>query len=175
MLDITLVENIYNFLKGLETDGFIASEINLKVINKLRNGTYYKKYKTLEDFYEQNKDILDNNKPNRYCVVGDYPFIENIKFENTVPNYPSEFYYYNVTSFDPKTRDKTNFDYKRNEFYSFDKSKYIEYLKESLLDNLKRNIDLANTRLSSYVDACYVDPGYVDNIPRVKDSIKNDL
>ncbi len=175
MQDITLIENIYNFLTDLETDGFIAKDINLKVINKLRNGTYFKKYKDLNDLYEQNKAILDNNKPNRYCAVGDYGFIENIKFENTVTNYLSEFYYYNLTSRNPRIRNKTNFDYSRNDFYEFDISKYIEYLKESLLSNLDRNIDLANTRLSSYVDVCYVDPGYVDNIPRIKDSIENDL
>ena len=175
MLDITLVENIYIFLTGLETDGFICSEINLKVVNKLRNGSYYKKYKDLNDFYEQNKSIIDNNTPTRYCATGDYPFIENIKFSNTVSNYLSEFYYYNLTSGNPLIRDKTNFDYKRNDFYTFDISKYKEYLKESLLTNMSRNIDLANTRLSSYVDACYVDPGYVDNIPRVQDSIENDL
>lgn len=175
MLDITLIENIYNFLRDIETDGFFAREINLKVITKLRNGSYYKKYKSLTDLYEQNKTILDNFKPNRYCVVGDYCFIENIKFENTVPNYNSEFFYYNITSTNPTIRNKTNFDYKRNEFYDYDKSKYIEYLKNSLLENLERNIDLANTRISSYVDACYVDPNYVDDIPRVKDSIINDF
>lgn len=175
MLDITLVENIYNFLIDLETDGFISKNINLKVIKKKRNETYYKKYSNLKDFYNQNKQILDNFKPNRYCAVGDYCFIENIKFENTITNYLSEFFYYNITSGSPLIRDKTNFKYTRNDFYNFDKSKYIEYLKESLISNLNRNIDLANTRLSSYVDACYVGPGYVDNIPRVEDSIKNDL
>lgn len=175
MQDITLIENIYNFLKDLETDGFIARDINLKIVHKLRTGTYFKKYKTLQDLYEDNRAVLDNFKPNRYCSVGDYPFIENIKFENTVSNYLSEFYYYNVTSRNPKMRDKTNFDFSRNDFYGFDKSKYKEYLKESLLSNFDRNIDLANTRLSDYVDVCYVDPNYVDSIPRVKDSIENDL
>ena len=175
MLDITLIENIYLFLRDLEKDGFIASDINIKVVYKLRNGIYFKKYKSLSDFYTQNQAILDNFKPNRYCSVGDYCFLENVKFENTVSNYLSEFYFYNITSRDPKIRDKTNFDYKRNDFYTFDKSKYREYLKESLLANLNRNIDLANTRLSSYVDACYVDPNYVDSVPRVNDSIENNL
>ena len=175
MLDITLVENLYNFLSGLEKDGFIAKEINLKVVNSLRNGKYYKKYSTLDDFYQKNKEILENKTPNRYCQVGDLVFIENIKFENTVSNYLSEFYYYNVTSRNPISRDKTKFDYKRNDFYKFDISKYKEYLKESLLSNLQTHIDLANTRLSSYVDACYVDPNYVDNIPTIKDSIENDF
>lgn len=175
MQDLTLIENIYNFLTDLETDGFISKDINLKIINKSRNGSYYKKYNSLNDLYNQNKDILDNNKPNRYCIVGDYGFIENIKFENKVSIYLAEFYYYNITSRNPKIRNKTNFDFKRNNFYDFDKSKYIEYLKESLLSNLNRNIDLANTRLSNYVDACYVDPDYVDNIPRVSDSIENNL
>ena len=175
MLDITLVENIYNFLKGLETDGFIAKNINLKMVKKQRNGSYFKSYKTLDEFYQQNKVNLDDFRPTRYCAVGDYCFIENIKFENTVVNYASEFFYYNITSKNPKIRNKTNFDYSRNDFYEFDKSKYKEYLKESLISNLERNIDLANTRLSSYVDACYVDPNYVDNIPRIKDSIENDF
>lgn len=175
MLDITLIENIYKFLQDLETDGFIAKDINLKVVHKVRNGTYFKKYNNLSDLYEQNKTNIDNLKPNRYCAVGDYCFIENIKFENTVSNYLSEFYYYNITSRSPKVRDKTNFDYSRNEFYISDKSKYKEYIKDSLLSNLDININLANTRLSSYVDACYVNPVYVDSIPRVSDSIENDL
>ena len=83
--------------------------------------------------------------------------------------------YYNLTSRTPKIRDKTNFVYNKNNFYDFDKSKYIEYLKDSLLGNLDSNINLANTRLSSYVDACYVTPVYVDDIPRVSDSIENDF
>jgi hypothetical protein len=175
VLDITLIENIYKFLKDLETDGFIAKDINLKNVYKMRNGSYFRKYKDLNELYLDNKEDIDNPKPNRYCSVGDYCFIENIKFENTVSNYLSEFYFYNITSKNPKIRDKTNFDYSRNEFYAFDKSKYIEYLKESLLSNFDRNVDLANTRLSNYVDACYVDPNYVDSIPRINDSIINDL
>ena len=175
MLDITLIENIYTLLLDLEIDGFIAKDINIKVIKKTRDGTYFKKYISTIDFYNQNKTILDNLKPNRYCKIGDYCFIENIKLENKVSDYLSEFYFYNITSKDPKIRDKTNFDYSRNDFYDFDKSKYKEYLKEILISNLSRNIDLANTRLSSYVDTCYVDTNYVDNIPRVNDSIENDL
>lgn len=175
MQDITLIENIYNFLTNLEKDGFISKDINLKVVNKLRNGTYFKKYKTLNDLYLDNKTILDNLKPNRYCSVGDYSFIENIKFENKVANYLSEYFYYNITSRTPTKRNKTKFDYNRNEFYNSDKSKYIKYLEESLLTNFDRNVVLANTRLSSYVDACFVDPNYVDSIPRIKDSIENDL
>ena len=175
MLDITLIENIYIFLTNLETDGFITKDINIKVINKNRNGSYFIKYNNLLDLYNKNKVILDNNKPNRYCQLGDYPFIENIKFENNVSSYLSEFYYYNVTSKTPKVRDKTNFDYKRNAHYDFDKSKYKVYLNDSLITNLNNNIDLANTRLSSYVDVCYIDTNYVGDIPRVSDSIENDF
>ncbi len=175
MQDITLIENIYNFLINLEKDGFICKDINLKVVKKLRNGTYFKKYKTLNDLYLDNKTNLDNLKPNRYCVVGDYCFIENIKFENNVTNYLSEYFYYNITSRKPTKRNKTKFDYNRNEFYDFDKSKYIKYLEESLLSNFDRNVVLANTRLSSYVDACFVDSNYVDSVPRITDSIENDL
>jgi hypothetical protein len=167
VLDITLTENIYLFLKELELDGFIAKDINLKAVRKLGNGTYYKKYSTLSDFYEQNKEILDNVTPNRYCEVGDTVFIENIKFQSTVTNYLLEINFYNITSLDPNIRTKTNFDYSRNDFNDFDKSKYIGYLKQSLLDNTVRNIDLANIRISAYADPCYVDPGYVADIPRV--------
>ena len=175
MLDITLIENIYQFLKNLDSDGFIPTDINIKIIKKERNGTYYKKYKNITDFYKQNKEILDNNKPNRYCTVGDYCFLENIKIQNTISNYTSDFFYYNITSRNPKIRNKIKFDLKRNNSYDNDKTKYIEYLKESLISNLNRNIDLANTRLSNYVDACYVDINYVDNVSNIKDSIENDF
>ena len=99
----------------------------------------------------------------------------SIKFENNVTNYLSEYFYYQITSRKPTKRNKTKFDYNRNEFYGFDKSKYIKYLEESLLSNFDRNVALANTRLSTYVDACYISPNYVDTIPRIQDSIENDL
>jgi hypothetical protein len=175
MFDITLTENIYKFLSDLETDGFIAKEINIKVVNKLRTKNYYKKYDNLLDFFNQNKTILQDTSPSRYCTVGDFPFIENIKFTNTVSNYFSEFYYYNITSRNPKIRNKVQYDSKRNDFYEFDISKYIEYLKQNLLLNLQRNISLTNIRLNSYVDACYVDTNYVEENVNPVDSIENNF
>ena len=176
MFDITLIENIYNFLTELEKTNFICKDIKLKVVTKDRSRVYLVTYKTLNELYLANKTAIDNNKPNRYCIVGDYPFIENITIINNVTNYVSEYYYYNVTSNNPFCRDKTNFDSKRNKFYDFDKSKYIEYIKTELVEHNTRNIDLADIRLNSFVDVCYVDPGYVEKDPLfIQDSISTNL
>lgn len=176
MFDITLIENIYIFLTNLEKDNFICKDIKLKVVGKQRDKLYFITYNNLSELYQANKDILDYKKPNKYCILGDFPFIENIKFTNNVTNYDSEYRYYNVTSNDPKCRDKTKFDSNRNTFYEFDKSKYIEYLKTNLVEHNIRNIELANLRLNVYVDACYVDPGYVENTSVLFDeNIEDDL
>lgn len=176
MFDITLIENIYLFLTDFEKQNFISKDIRLRVISKTRNKTYFVSYPNLQALYEANKSILDNVRPNRYCVVGDYPFIENIKYINNNTNYLSEYCLYNVTSGNPFTRDKTKFDNNRNDFYEFDKVKYIEYVKKQTIEHNDRNIELADLRLSTYVDACYIDPGYVAKEPvTYQNSIRRDL
>lgn len=176
MFDITLIENIYIFLQNLEKDSFICKDIKLKIVSKQRNRIYFKSYINLQSLYEQHKSILDNKKPNRYCTVGDYPFIENIQFINNNTNYYSQYNYYHITSSEPFVKDITKYDNSRNNFYNFDKVKYIEYTKQQLIEHNDRNIELADLRLSSYVDACYVDPNYVEkDETSILKSIREDL
>lgn len=162
-LDITTLENTYIFLNRLQLQGFICNTLVFKVISKHTGKVTYYNFSTLEDFFNRYVSILTNNKPNRYCVVGDFIFLENIKFNNNAVKYELLIYFYNISTGLPTSKIDIHYNNNKNEFYSVDHKKYVSYLHDELLAYFARNTYLKTTRESAYVDACYVNPYYVES------------
>jgi hypothetical protein len=160
-LDVTTLEYTYLFLKDLETQGFVCYKLVFKVVSKLTGKTSYINFNSLEDYYTRYSFILDDVKPNKYCIVGDFIFLENIKFVNNAVTYENNIFYYNVSDGNPKSKVDIRYNTNKNKFFGVDNPKFVTYLKEQLIAYFNRNIFLQTTRNSAYVDACYVDPGYV--------------
>lgn len=160
-LDITTLEYTYLFLKELETQGFVCYKLVFKVVSRITGKISYVNYENLEDFFNRYSNLLTNNKPNRYCVVGDFIFLENIKFVNNAVSYENNIFYYNVSSGVPSHKIDIRYNNYKNTFLTKDVKKFVAYLKESLVDYFTQNSLLKQTREDAYVDPCYVDPGYV--------------
>lgn len=176
MLDITLIENLNSTFSNLLKENFLIGTIKLKVLDKGLKKIYYVSYKDYDEFLFLNDKILSTKGPNKYCTVGDYPFLENIQIYNKNTNYNLEFYFFNLISENPIVRDSSTFSGKLNNFILEDKQKYKKYLSDVFIQSNNKSIQLGDWRLSSYVDACYVDINYVEpsNIPFEK-SIVNKI
>jgi hypothetical protein len=163
-LDITTLEYTYLFLVELETQGFKCYKIVFKVISRITGKISYLNFDNLQDFYNRYVNVISNVKPNRYCIVGDFIFLENIKFVNLAVNYENTINYLNISNGNPKVKiDISYYNYK-NSFLTQDVKKFVSYLKDSLVGYYNKNTMLKNARSSAYVDACYVNPGYVGDI-----------
>ena len=163
-LDVTTLEYTYLFLKDLETQGFVSYKLVFKVISRLTGKVSYLNFDNLEDYYTRFSFILDDEKPNKYCIVGDFIFLENIKFVNNAVTYENNIFYYNVASGNPKDKVDIRYNNNKNKFFGIDNPKFVSYLRDSLIAYFNRNTFLTDVRNSAYVDACYVDPGYVGPI-----------
>ena len=169
-LDITTLENTYIFLEELETQGFISYKLVFKVVSKQTGKINYMNFENLSDFYNRYSSLLSYTGPNKYCIVGDFIFLENIKFVNNAVSYENNIFYYNISSGNPIIKKDLRYNKSKNSFIEQDVKKFIAYLKENLVSYISRNEFLVNARKDAYVDPCYVDPGYVSN-----NRINNDL
>lgn len=163
MLDITLIENLNSTFSNLIKENFIIGTIKLKVLDKSLKKIYYVSYKDYNEFLLLNNNILSTKGPTKYCTVGDYPFLENIQIFNKNTNYNLEFYFFNLLSENPIIRDSSTFSIKLNNFILEDKQKYKKYLSDTFIQSNNKSIQLGDYRLSTYVDACYVNIDYVQN------------
>lgn len=176
MLDITLLENILILLEEFKKENFIVSDLKLKVIPKDLKGKYFLNYNSLEQFKETYNDKFSVIGPKKYCIVGDFPFPENIKIENKNVDYDYSFHLFNLTSGNPIIKDSTEYLGTKNNFILSDKEKYKTFVKKRLLELIQKSVGLANIRLGSYVDACYVKPDYVqDEFILIENSIENKI
>ena len=160
-LDITTLEYTYIFLKELETQGFISYNLSFKIISKITGKISYINYSDLADFFARYSSLITDQKPNKYCIVGDFIFLENIKFVNDAVPYKNNIYFYNVADGNPKSKIDIEYNNYKNSFLGSDNKKFVTYLKESLIAYFNQNTLLKKTREDAYVDVCYVDPGYV--------------
>lgn len=163
MLDVTLLQNINNTLLNLEQENFNTKSIKLKVLSKDLKRIYYISFNSYQEFLNTNSVLLSTSGPTKWCFVGDFPFLENIQVINKNTNYELGFYFYNIISENPMIKDVSTFSGTLNSFILNDKVKYKKFLTDRFIELNNRNIELADLRLSSYVDACYVDIDYVDN------------
>ena len=166
-LDITTLENTYLFLQELETQGFVSYKLVFKVVSRINRKITFFNFENLQDFYNRYSILLTNTSPNRYCIVGDFVYLENIKFINNAVPYENNIFYYNITSGNPQIKKDLRYNNNKNAFFEQDVKKFVAYLKESLIAYINRNDMLMETRQSAYVDPCYVDPGYVSDDPNV--------
>jgi hypothetical protein len=165
VLDITLIKNTYNNLINLEKDNFKIQNFKLKVISKDLKNIYFLNFNSLEEFYINYKSVIDLNGPNIFCDLGDFPFLDTINVQNINTSYFYNLSFYNISSKNPIIRDNTMYNGKSNETINSDKVKYKKYLQDFFIDLTNRNIELADLRLSSYVDVCYVNVDYVQKEP----------
>lgn len=163
-LDITTLEHTYLFLEGLNAQGFISYNLSFKIVSKLTDKVSYINYKDINSFISKYSGIVNDQKPNRYCMVGDFIYIENIKFINTAVSYKNEIFFYNVANGSPRSKINIEYNNYKNAFLSSDSAKFTVYLKELLINYFNQNYLLQKTRQDAYVDACYVDPNYTGSL-----------
>lgn len=160
-LDITTLEYTYLFLKDLETQGFISYDLSFKIISKLSGKKTYISYNDLADFLARYSSLINDTKPNKYCIVGDFIFLENIRFINNTVSYKSNISFYNIADGNPKSKTDTEYNNYKNASLIAGTNKSVAYLKDSLITYFNKNTLLKTTREDASVDVCYVDPGYV--------------
>ena len=173
-LDITTLENTYLLLQELETQGFVSYKLVFKVVSKSTGKITYANFTDLQDFFNRYSSLLTYAGPNKYCIVGDFVYLENIKFINTAVPYKNNILYYNITSGNPQVKKELDYNTNKNAFFEQDVKKFVAYLKEMLVSYINRNNQLVEIRESAYVDPCYVDPGYVLDQRDIDDTQAND-
>lgn len=161
-MDGLLVKINYDFLYELENRGFSTSKIRIKFLSRDTKGmgTVYKTYDSFYAYAEDYpiKTILNDR---RYlCSAGEFPVVENLTINNTNMDFLNRFAWYAITG--QRYYVKTiSYDSNRSEFYEAEIVKYLD-LMNSLFDTYTKNINTSvSVRLSSYVDPCYVDAGYI--------------
>lgn len=161
-MDGLLVKINYDFLSELENRGLSTSGIRIKFLSRDTKGlgTVYKSYDSFSAFSnDYSINTLINDK--RYlCSSGEFPVIENLTINNNNLDFLNRFAWYAITGnrYHVKT---ISYDSARSEFYEGEVVKYLD-LMNSLFDTYTKNINNSiSIRLSSYVDPCYVDAGYI--------------
>lgn len=161
-MDGLLLRINYDFLLDLKRKGLEPVDIRIK---RLPRDTiaYGKKtsFTTIRNFDEFNhlygSIIMDRHYQ---CYAGPFPVIENIKLINNNLSFKNDYRWYNITQSRILVKEIL-FDSLRKDFYETEIQRYIS-LTNKLFDEYTANINMAiDVRLTSYMDPCYVDAGYV--------------
>lgn len=149
-----------DFLRNLEKRGLKVKSLKIRYLIRDigKKGHKYVRYDSLSSYNRVAYSIIGQA---RYlCSAGDFPVIENLELENKNLRFSNEYQWYNLTERRYVVK-RLDFDSFRSESYEKEIFKY-DRLMNDLIDKYISDINNAiEVRLSSYVDPCYVDAGYV--------------
>lgn len=159
-LDGLILQITYDFLVNLQKRGLMPSEIRMKLISQDSSvsGSSLITYKSIADFYENWKYIIEDRK--FLCSVGNFPIVQNILINNKNLNFENTYHWYNLLG-DRYLVKKIKFDSARSLIYEKEIQRYLDLMNQ-LIDEYTENISRAiKSRTELYVDPCYVDSGYI--------------
>lgn len=159
-MDGLLLRINYDFLTFLGRNGLKVGPMRVKHVprNRSTRSFVFKSYGSGAEYIAMFSSAMLH--PRFLCSAGEFPLIESIEVTNDNLTHHSSYRWYNLFGATKMVKTIQD-DGKRNDRYELDSARYEDFQRQRIAQYVLDATSGVDVRLSSYVDPCYVDAGYI--------------